>query len=176
MWSRRQFGWGPEQNGYLFAFVGLLSAVIQGGLIGPLARRFGEARLIIQGAAALAVGVLLIPFSHGLPLLLVAMVVAGYGFSIVSPSLTSLISLQVGDDEQGGIMGVTRSAATMARFLGPAWAGLLFDTLGRDWPYFGGALVMAVVVGLSLHALKALDRPAVGAAKSGGGRSVPGRP
>jgi DHA1 family tetracycline resistance protein-like MFS transporter len=176
MWSRRQFGWGPEQNGYLFAFVGLLSAVIQGGLIGPLARRFGEARLIVQGAAALAVGVLLIPFSHGLPLLLVAMVVAGYGFSIVSPALTSLISLQVGDDEQGGIMGVTRSAATMARFLGPAWAGLLFETLGRDWPYFGGALVMAVVVGLSLHALKALDRPAAGTAKSGGGRRAPGRP
>jgi len=171
MWSRRQFGWGPEQNGYLFAFVGLLSAAIQGGLIGPLSRRFGEARLIIQGAAALAVGVLLIPFSHGLPLLLVAMAVAGYGFSVISPSLSSLISLQVGDDQQGGIMGVSRSAATMARFLGPAWAGVLFETLGRDWPYFAGAAVMVVVVGLGLAALKSLDRPAArdsGAIEGGG--------
>ena len=176
MWSRRQFGWGPEQNGYLFAFVGLLSAVIQGGLVGRLARRFGEARLIVHGAAALAIGVMLIPFSHSLPLLLVAMVIAGYGFSVISPSLTSLISLQVGDDEQGGIMGVTRSAATMARFLGPAWAGLLFETLGRDWPYFGGALVMAVVVGLGLHGLKALHRPAVGAAKPAGGQGARERP
>ncbi len=176
MWSRRQFGWGPEQNGYLFAFVGLLSAVIQGGLVGRIARRFGEARLIIHGSAALAIGVMLIPFSHGLPLLLVAMVIAGYGFSVVSPSLTSLISLQVGDDEQGGIMGVTRSAATMARFLGPAWAGLLFETLGRDWPYFGGALVMAVVVGLGLHGLRALYRPAVGAAKPAAGQGARERP
>lgn len=160
MWSRRQFGWGPEQNGYLFAFVGFLSAVIQGGLVGWLARRFGEARLIIQGAVALAVGVFLIPFSDTIALLLVAMTIAGYGFSTVSPSLNSLISLQVGDDEQGGVMGVTRSAATMARFVGPAWAGFLFGALGRDWPYFGGALVMAVVVLLAVGTLKALERSA----------------
>lgn len=158
MWSRRQFGWGPEQNGYMFAFVGLLSAAIQGGLIGRLVNRFGEPRLIVQGAVALAVGVLLIPFSDNLALLLVAMVVAGYGFSIISPSLNSLISLQVGEEEQGGIMGVTRSATTMARFIGPAWAGFLFGAFGRDWPYFGGALVMAVVVLIGLSSLKTLER------------------
>ncbi|MEE9317721.1 MAG: MFS transporter [Rhodospirillales bacterium] len=158
MWSRRQFGWGPEQNGYLFAYVGLLSAAIQGGLIGPLARRFGEARLIIQGALALAIGVFLIPFSSNLVVLLVAMTIAGYGFSIISPSLNSLISLQVGDHEQGSTMGVTRSASTMARFIGPAWAGMLFGVLGRDWPYFGGALVMVAVVILGFRAVKLIER------------------
>ena len=157
MWSRRQFGWGPEQNGYLFAFVGLLSAAIQGGLVGRLARRFGEARLIIQGAGALAVGVLLIPFSNHIAVLIIAMAIAGYGFSIISPSLNSLISLQVGEDEQGDIMGVTRSASTMARFTGPAWAGFLFGVLGMDWPYFGGVLVMLIVVALGFKAKKALD-------------------
>ncbi len=158
MWSRRQFGWGPEQNGYLFAYVGLLSAAIQGGLIGPMARRFGEARLIIQGALALAIGVFLIPFSSNLVVLLVAMTIAGYGFSIISPSLNSLISLQVGDHEQGSTMGVTRSASTMARFIGPAWAGMLFGVLGRDWPYFGGALVMVAVVILGFRAVKLMER------------------
>lgn len=158
MWSRRQFGWGPEQNGYLFAYVGLLSAVIQGGLVGPMVRRFGEARLIIQGAVALAIGVFLIPFSSNLVVLLVAMTIAGYGFSIISPSLNSLISLQVGDHEQGSTMGVTRSASTMARFIGPAWAGMLFGVLGRDWPYFGGALVMVAVVILGFRALKLIER------------------
>jgi len=159
MWSRRQFGWGPEQNGYLFAYVGLLSAFIQGGLVGRLARRFGEASLIIQGATALALGVLLIPFSQNLVVLILAISIAGYGFSVISPSLNSLISLQVGEDEQGGIMGVTRSASTMARFTGPAWAGFLFATLGRDWPYYGGALVMVVVVILGIRSLKGLKQP-----------------
>ncbi len=145
MWSRRQFGWGPEQNGYLFFFVGILSALIQGGLVGRLAKRFGEARLIGQGSVALCLGLLLIPFSDNLVLLAVSMAVATYGFAVTSPAFNSLISLHVGESEQGGVMGVTRSATTMARVLGPAWAGLLFAVLGKDWPYFGGALVMAGV-------------------------------
>ncbi len=159
MWSRRQFGWGPLQNGYMFAYVGLLSALIQGGLIGRLSRRFGEARLILQGALALAVGIFLIPFSNTLWMLLIAMTIAGYGFSVISPSLNSLISLQAGEDEQGAIMGVTRSASTMARFTGPAWAGFLFGSLGRDGPYFGGAIIMVVVALLAVRALKSIRRP-----------------
>ena len=157
MWSRRQFGWGPEQNGYLFAFVGLLSALIQGGLIRRLARRFGEAGLIIQGSLALAIGIAMIPFCSNIMMLVIAMSIAGYGFSITSPALNSLISLQAGDDEMGGIMGVTRSASTMARFIGPAWAGLLFGVLGRDWPYFGGALIMLIVLILGAKTLKPLS-------------------
>ena len=157
MWSRRQFGWGPEQNGYMFTFVGLLSALIQGGLIGRLARKFGEAGLIIQGALALAIGIAMIPFSSSVVMLVIAMSIAGYGFSVISPALNSLISLQAGDDEMGGIMGVTRSASTMARFFGPAWAGFLFGTLGRDWPYFGGALVMVIVLILGAKTLKTLS-------------------
>jgi DHA1 family tetracycline resistance protein-like MFS transporter len=158
MWSRRQFGWGPQQNGYLFAFIGLLSALIQGGLIGRLARRFGEARLVVQGAVALAIGIAMIPFSTNVVVLVLAMSLAGYGFSVISPSLNSLISLQSSEDEQGGIMGVTRSASTMARFIGPAWAGLLFGGLGRDWPYFAGALIMVVVAFLGLRAIKMLEK------------------
>ena len=151
MWSRRQFGWGPEQNGYLFAFVGIVSALIQGGLIGRLTKRFGEGNLIVQGSIALTLGIFLIPFSQTLPVLVVAMLITAYGFSVISPALSSSLSLQVGDDEQGGMMGVSRSASTLARVAGPANAGLLFSFFGRDWPYYGGALVMAVVVILAIR-------------------------
>ncbi|MBT7510613.1 MAG: MFS transporter [Rhodospirillaceae bacterium] len=160
MWSRRQFGWGPEQNGYLFALVGILGALVQGGLVGRLAKRFGEARLIVQGAGALCLGVALIPFADNLVLLLVAMIIAAYGFSIISPALNSLISLQVGDDVQGSIMGVTRSATTLARVAGPAFAGGIFAMLGKDWPYYAGALVMATVTVMAWRALPRLtDAP-----------------
>lgn len=151
MWSRRQFGWGPEQNGYLFASVGFLAAAIQGGLVGRLAGTFGEARLITHGAAALAAGMVLLPFSDSLIVLAASMILMVYGFSIINPSLNSLISLQAGKDEQGSVFGVSRSATTFARVVGPIWAGFLFATLGKDWPYFGGALVMAAVVILSLR-------------------------
>ena len=150
MWSERRFHWGPEQNGYLFALIGLLSAAIQGGLMGRLAKRFGEARLVVQGALALALGLAVIPFADSLALLLAAMVVATYGFSVTTPSLNSLVSLQVGADEQGGVLGIGRSVTTLARVFGPAWAGYLFSLLGKDWPFLAGAAVMAVVLLLAL--------------------------
>ena len=159
MWSERSFAWGPEQNGYLFGFVGTMSALIQGLLMGRLARRFGEPRLIVQGAVALAVGVALIPFSTSLPVLLVAMAVLAYGFSVINPSLNSLISLGVGEDERGAVLGVARSATTLARVVGPAWAGLLFSILGKDWPYFAGAVVMLGVLVLGLKVARHPDIP-----------------
>jgi DHA1 family tetracycline resistance protein-like MFS transporter len=152
MWSRRQFGWGPEQNGYLFAFIGLISATIQGGLVGWLAKRFGEHRLVVAGAAALAIGMLAIPLATTVPLLAPAMLVVAIGFSLMTPSLNSLLSLKVDAGVQGGTMGVIRWATTLARVLGPAWAGLLFEVLGKDWPFFAGAVIMAgvIVVAISL--------------------------
>tara|TARA_R110000772_G_scaffold268561_1_gene396143 strand:+ start:34362 stop:35567 length:1206 start_codon:yes stop_codon:yes gene_type:complete len=159
MWSRRAFDWGPEQNGWLFAYVGLLSAAVQGGLMGRLAKRFGERALLIQGAAALALGIGAIPFCTQVWHLLIAMAVAAYGFSVINPAYNSLISQQVPDTDQGGVMGVTRSATTLARVLGPAWAGILFAQIGRDWPYYSGALVMAAVLLLAL-AVPAGLRPA----------------
>ena len=159
MWSERRMGWGPQQNGYLFAFVGIMAAMVQGGLVGKLAKRFGETNLVIQGAAALALGMLLIPFTNSLATLLGAMVIVAYGFSIITPSLNSLISLQVASGEQGGVMGVGRSATTMARVIGPAWAGLMFSHLGMDWPYFGGAMVMTLVVILGMRGLKSIRVP-----------------
>ncbi len=151
MWSERQYGWGPEQNGYLFAFVGIISAVIQGGAIGRLAKRFGERSLVVQGGIALAIGLALIPFSTELPMLIASMICLAFGFSIINPSLNSLISQNVGEDERGGMLGMTRSASTMARVLGPTWAGLLFSLFGKDWPYFGGAAVMVIVVLLAIQ-------------------------
>ena len=150
LWSERAFGWGPRQNGYIFAFTGLIGAVIQGLLIGPLTKRFGEARLVLQGFAALALGLAIIPFSTGLVSLLTAMVIVAYGFSVSTPALNSLISLRAAASDQGGILGISRSMTTLSRALGPAWAGFLFASFGKQWPFLTGALIMIVVFALSL--------------------------
>jgi hypothetical protein len=51
-------------------------------------------------------------------------------------------------------MGVTRSVSILARIIGPAWAGLLFSLLGKDWPYLVGAAIMVGVVFLGLRATR----------------------
>jgi DHA1 family tetracycline resistance protein-like MFS transporter len=151
LWSERNFGWGAAQNGYVFAYTGLLAALVQGGLIRHLARRFGEGLLVLQGAAALGLGLLAIPFVHSLIPLLAAMALLAYGAGLSNPSLASLISLKSKEEELGSTLGVSQSAASLARILGPALAGLAFAVFGRNGPFLAGAAIMLGVLLLALR-------------------------
>ncbi len=162
MWSERVFGWGATQNGYLFAYAGVLAVIVQGGLMRRLAATFGEKRLLIQGALALALGLALIPFARSLPLLLVAMALVAYGGGTSNPSLSSLISLAAAKTMRGGVLGISQSAASLARILGPAFAGAVFTLAGHNGPYVTGAAVMLLVLLLAIRlerrgALRATD-------------------
>jgi DHA1 family tetracycline resistance protein-like MFS transporter len=156
LWSEREFGWGVQQNGYIFAFIGTISAIIQGTIIAPLSKRLGEVGVIKQGFLALGIGLAILPFAENLPLLLFTMVVIAYGFSISSPALNTLLSLNVADDQQGSILGISRSASTLARALGPMGAGYIFVFIGRDWPFFIGSCLMFCVLILSSSLKKSL--------------------
>jgi DHA1 family tetracycline resistance protein-like MFS transporter len=105
---------------------------------------------VVSGAAALAIGMVAIPFASSVLLLGPAMLIVAVGFSLMTPSLNSLVSLKVQSSVLGGTMGVSRSATTLARVVGPGWAGLLFEYLGKDWPFFAGALVMTGVIVIAL--------------------------
>ncbi|MBV9522774.1 MAG: MFS transporter [Alphaproteobacteria bacterium] len=148
LWANRQFGWGAAQVGYLMTYVGVVSATIQGGLIGKLARRFGEERVLLAGVVMISLGLLGIPFSSSLPIVLLASAFLAGGMGLTQPSINSLISRQAGAHEQGEVMGVAQSAGSLARILGPAIAGFLFGAYGRNAPYFAGAALMALVVAL----------------------------
>jgi len=151
LWTKEVFGWGPQQVGWLFFFVGGVLIVVQGGLIGPLSRRLGEARLVLVGSAAIALGLACVTVAGRLPILLLASACLALGMGLLNPSLTSLISRQAGAEERGGIMGVAQSGASLARVVGPGVAGPLFELIGRNAPYYAGALVMLAVLGLALR-------------------------
>ncbi len=161
LWTKEAFGWGPEQVGWLFFFVGCVLIVVQGALIGPLSRRLGEARLVLIGSAAIALGLGAVTVSAHLPMLMVASACLALGMGLLNPSITSLISRQAAVDERGGIMGVAQSGASLARVAGPAVAGPLFELLGRNAPYYAGALVMLGVLGFALRLPRDRAVPAV---------------
>ncbi len=150
MWTERSFGWGPKPNGYLLAFVGVLNASIQGGLIGRLRGWFGEWGLVVQGAAVLAVGCFFFPLSATPAVLVVVMIAMSYGFSVITPALNSLTSLEANPERLGGILGLSRSASISARVVGPLVAGTLFQFFGKDAPYFFSAFLMAGLLMLIL--------------------------
>ncbi len=132
LYTMFRFGYDAQHNGYLFAYVGILAVIVQGGLIGRLVKQFGELSLVILGAFLFAGSLFAVPFvgpeAGGLLALLVGGGLFSIGNSLSSPSLTSLASKSVGAAEQGSVLGVTQSVASLARAVGPALTAVLIHS------------------------------------------------
>jgi DHA1 family tetracycline resistance protein-like MFS transporter len=132
LYTMFRFGYDAQHTGYLFAYVGIIAVIIQGGLIGRLVKRFGEVALVIVGAFLFAGSLFAVPFvgpqAGGLLALLIGGGLFSVGNSLSAPSLTSLASKSVGAAEQGGVLGVTQSVASLARAVGPALAAMLIHS------------------------------------------------
>jgi DHA1 family tetracycline resistance protein-like MFS transporter len=151
LWAVNTFGWGPLQVGWIFFFIGIVLVLVQGGLIGKLTRRYGEARLAAYGAVLLTLGLIGLPSSVSLVGVLIVMAALSAGLGCLNPAVTSLVSREAGADERGGILGVNQSAQSLARILGPALAGVVYTAAGRNAPYYVGAIIMAAVVAMAIR-------------------------
>src|SRR4029079_3786568 len=131
LYTMFRFGYDAQHTGYLFAYVGLIAVVIQAGLIGRLVKRFGELPLVIFGALCFAISLLAVPFvgpaAGGLAALLLGGGLLSWGNSLATPALTSLASKSVGAAEQGTVLGVTQSVASLARAGGPFRAAVVIN-------------------------------------------------
>jgi DHA1 family tetracycline resistance protein-like MFS transporter len=152
--TQKKFGFDAHENGYLFAYIGILITIMQGFLIGRLVKRAGERKLISIGLFSMIFGLGLLPFAPNLLGLLLVLAVLTFGNGITNPSISSSISRVTGPEDQGGILGVGQSMGSLARILGPIWGGLVFDHLGFQYPYITGALFMALAFALSVSAIK----------------------
>lgn len=126
-----RFNYTAEQNGYIFAFIGILAVIFQGGLFNRLAVKFGETILSIVGCFLMTVSLFFIPYITpqvgGLAGLLAAVAVLAIGNSMASPAITSLASKVSLDNEQGKALGIIQSGASLARAIGPAVGGVLLN-------------------------------------------------
>jgi MFS family permease len=152
--AQERMKWGPKQVSYIFVLFGLCGLIIQGGLIGRLAKRFGEIHLVIVGAALNVAGMLLIGFARTAPTLISGLILFGVGIAVTNPSLASIASRLARDEQQGAILGFAQSAGTLGRTIGPTWGGFLFRTFGSTAPFMSGAIaaVFSLIIGLSVRA------------------------
>jgi MFS transporter, DHA1 family, tetracycline resistance protein len=145
LYTMFRFGYDAQHTGYLFAYVGVIAIIIQGGLIGRLVKQFGEMPLIIVGCLCMAISLFAVPFvspaAGGLAGLLIGGGVLSIGNSLATPVLTSVASKTAGPEQLGIIMGVTQSTASLARAVGPSLTALLIASpmvqMGADGqPHF----------------------------------------
>lgn len=151
LWSKDALGWSEAENGYLFTYLGVLIAIVQGGLVGPLRNRYGEPNLVMAGLALLAVGLAALPFSTLLAVLLGSTALLAIGNGLLQPNLSALVSLESPHGESGRTLGLYQSLSSLGRILGPLAAGAAYQYLGIGAPFLFGAMLMVLALALLLQ-------------------------
>ena len=149
--GRDRFGLAELKFGLVLTFVGVVMILVQGGLIGPLTRRFGVGKVAVTGCLLMGLALAALPLAPSLPLVIAALGGLAAAQGLCSPTLSTLTSRLARENEQGAVLGVSQSLSAAARAFAPLAAGRLYDLMPSS-PYFlGGAL--AVLAGVLLAGL-----------------------
>jgi DHA1 family tetracycline resistance protein-like MFS transporter len=140
----KRYGLDLKHVSYLFAYIGVLVAAVQGGLIGRLTRAYGEKRLLVAGLLLQALALVALPFAGGKAGLVVATAPLALGAGLTQPSLASLLSRLASSEDQGGTLGIGESASAIGRVVGPVSGTWTFANVSMAFPYLFAAGLMAV--------------------------------
>ena len=157
LYTTFKFGWGPQENGWSLAVVGIVSVTAQGFLLGPLLKRFSPQRLAVIGLVSSMLANLLWGAATA-GWMIYAIIVANILSNTVSASIQSLISSAADSRSQGQTLGAVNSLsslmAVVAPLLGAPLLGLVSHYPRGDWrigaPFYfcailqAGSLFMAV--------------------------------
>lgn len=146
-WDGQPFG--AKHVGYVFAYAGFLGILLQGGFIGRLVKRFGEAKLARAGFAAMASSYAVLGLVRNVPELLASATVGSFGQGALRPALTAQVTHHSGRDEQGVVLGITQSLTSVAQITAPLLTGFLIGhELLLAWGLMAG---LAAAIGLALN-------------------------
>lgn len=158
IWAQDTFNWGPSQVGSIFAYIGILSILIQTQLLHRLITYFGEKKLLIISLPCLALGFLLLSLTHSLPVHLFANFFIVLGNSLANPTLNALATENIEPSEYGETLGVLQSAGSLGRIIGPALAGELYFVIGKNAPFQLSSIILVLTALYLSRKLIALRR------------------
>ncbi len=156
-YAQKRYDYDEQTVGLILTIIGLVSAIVQGGLTGMLSKRLGD-EWIIQGSLFFSVfGFAAMIFPETLP-----MVISAAGFfmltnAMLRPGVSSLISKKT-DIGQGAAMGLNNAFMSLGRIVGPLWAGAALDW-NLNYPFITGAVIMLIGFVASLFFLPQASPP-----------------
>jgi MFS family permease len=159
LFGQRRFDLTEGSIAAVFVLVGILLVTVQGALVRPVTARFGLPTTLRLGLASTSAGLVVLAPARTWPVLLVALVLLVLGQGLTSPTLTSSVSERAPEAQRGQLLGVQQSAGALARIVGPAAAGVLFQHLGVGAPALVGAAVTGVALVLATTVRPIAARP-----------------
>lgn len=161
-YTMEKFKWNPAMIGYSLAFVGLMIALVQGGLIRIAIPKLGQSCALFIGLVMYTIGMSLFAFAHS------TMAMFAYTFvyclgGIAGPSLQGIISSHVPSNQQGELQGALTSLMSATSIVGPLLMTNLFSFFSRDplhnyfpgAPFIAGAFFFLISTILSYSSLRA---------------------
>ncbi len=144
---QRKLGYGPAEFGAILGFEALVTALVQGVLLGYVAQRAGQTALLRLGYFLQGVGLLLTPFAPGLIWLFAFSGVYSVGIGLVNPTLNGICGALAPPTRHGELFGVLQAGRSIGFLVGPMLGGALFDWK-PEAPYLlaGGVALCAAVV------------------------------
>jgi MFS family permease len=129
--------------GRYMGLIGILSAIVQGGLIRRLVPRFGETTLAVLGPLFLGGAFAVLGLAPSWGVVIAGCALTPFGFGLCNPALGGLLSRASPAEQQGAYLGLYQSTLSLARMVGPVLAGFLFDSVSARAPFLVGAGVLA---------------------------------
>lgn len=137
LYAERQLSFNTQDVGFLLTIIGIVTIFIRGLILPYLLNTVDEQKLRILGATVILTTLLSTPFIHSKLMMIILTVVFAFGASILRPSLVSRLSRLATDQQQGTMMGVTSSLASISQIVGPLLGGFLIQN------FFPGSLGLA---------------------------------
>ncbi|HSO13086.1 MAG TPA: MFS transporter [Anaerolineales bacterium] len=159
LYALAKFNLSARDTGFVLTYVGVLSVIVQGFLVGKLANRFREDHLIIASVALMAVSLLGWALAPSVFWLLVVLTPTSLSGGTLNTLLSSTLTKAVAPQEIGGILGLSASVESSTRIIAPILGGALLEKVGAWSPGAFGAIVM---VGVTAYvSAKILNHPIV---------------
>ncbi len=151
-----KFGWGPQQNGWSLAMVGVTSVIVQGVLLGRLLKRFDARKLALIGLTSSMLAHLMFGLASEGWMMFVIIAFNALGFTVTA-CMQSIVSSAASSTNQGQIMGGVNSLSSLMAVIAPLISTPLLSMVSHfpygDWrigaPMYFCAVLQAVALGLA---------------------------
>lgn len=145
LYALRRFNLGATETGFILTYVGVLSVVVQAGVVGRLSQRFRDDLLIFVSVGIMAFSLLGWSLTPSVTVLLIVLAPTAFAGGILNTVLSSALTKAVEPQEVGGILGLSASIESATRVIAPTLGGILLERLGAWSPGAFGALLLVGV-------------------------------
>jgi DHA1 family tetracycline resistance protein-like MFS transporter len=144
-WLQVGYGYGPLQAGLIFLYVSVVNVATQAAVLPRLSKRYSSASLLAIGLAVTTLSFLGFGLDGNMVFALAMGGLLMFGFGLVNPSLSHLISVNANEGDQGGVLGLSQSVGSLARVFAPSLAVSVFE-FGVGSGFIGAAFLVAATI------------------------------